>query len=90
MLGCLPVSTAQYKILENIDASEQAKFLALTKTLQPMVDKVLDLLPLYLAMSSQSEGARRMLVMVRTLLPVDGLAGVANAFVLRCTCSGTS
>ena len=31
-----------------------------------MVDKVLDLLPLYLAMSSQAEGARRMLVMVRT------------------------
>ena len=30
-----------------------------------MVDKVLELLPLYLALSTQTEGARRLLVMVR-------------------------
>jgi hypothetical protein len=55
---------AQYKVLDGIDPVEQAKFLALTKSLQPMVDKVLELLPLYLALSTQTEGARRLLVMV--------------------------
>lgn len=62
------VIKAQYKVLDGIDAQEQAKFLALTKSLQPMVDKVLELLPLYLALSTQTEGARRLLVMVRLLL----------------------
>lgn len=36
----------------------------MAKGIAPMVEKVSDLLPLYLAISQQTEGSRRLLIMV--------------------------
>lgn len=50
--------------LEDFDPADADKFVNMAKSLAPMVDRIVELLPLYLAISQQPQGAYRLLVMV--------------------------
>lgn len=60
-----PSLLANYVPLNITDAAEAERFVATANHLSSMVDRIVELLPLYLAISQQPSGAYRLLVMVR-------------------------
>ncbi|CAD6568986.1 MAG: At rich interactive domain [Cyphobasidiales sp. Tagirdzhanova-0007] len=53
-----------YERIAGIEHAEQDSFIHAVRGLAPMVDKVIELLPVYLAISRQPEGTRRLLIMM--------------------------
>ncbi|KAK9899755.1 hypothetical protein P389DRAFT_207384 [Cystobasidium minutum MCA 4210] len=50
--------------LDDFNPADAETFVNMAKTLAPMVDRIVELLPLYLAISKQPQGAHRLLVML--------------------------
>lgn len=60
----LSFGAAKCTRLDDFNPADAEAFTNMARNLAPMVDRIIELLPLYLAISKQPQGAYRLLVMV--------------------------